>query len=1231
MEKLHYKMYKKGRIWVFAGLSLLVLHSHQLVAQADDNQSVAQPDSTVTKTTDSSVTTDITAKKVTLGNAATNQTETKTESVPESNSRSTTDDSGVSDKGTAQPKQNVDRNVDSSQDKTQLESDSNSVGTDNKENSSGDSGNLAKTTDDQSNSSTDVKQMTTVNPVETQRADDTRLKSTPSNAIVAKPVSNLSSNGIAIQKATQNQADLSVGGASKIASLTNLQSRSSLLKLATPTVVDNGHFGTSSWTLDSKGTLSLGPGEFDGTDQYVVDVPWPRYTDRITKISITGPVTIKENMTGLFSGLPNLTSIDGLNELNVSDVTNMSDLFMDDSSLTTLDVSSFDTSKVRNMDSMFQGMTALTSLNLGNLATENVVNMRGMFETDPSLTTLDVSSFDTSQVENMGGMFSGDRKLLALDLSNFKTPNLTGIATMFMGDFALRSLNISSFDVSKVDDMYGVFTADKSLVDLDLSNFKASNSLRTQQMFDGDTNLVSLKLPNFGGAKVIDFSNMFSGDESLKTLDLTGIDTSSAQEFYEMFANDKNLKTLDLSNFQTSDVRDMSEMFEGDSLITHLNLSNFDTSLVSHMDSMFAGDVGLSHLDLSNFDTSQVKDMSSMFAGDTGLTELKLSNFDTSNLILMDSMFADDGKLTSLDLSSFDTSNVKVNTDYLKGLSSLQQLMLGEKITNLTGSNLEDPTQPGHWRNVGGGTLANPTGDYQYDSAGLVANYQGPTMADTYVLTLTTAPKSEEQVLTRTIDYLDGQTQQALVPTVIQQATYKRTAIVDTFANKVLGYNTTGGTNIDTTNADAAWVLSGTNGLTAVTSPLLINYGKPSLTQVNAQLTNNGVTNQKVTVTYAHAIKPTTITRHVQRTITYVDQTNGQTIAPAIVQTVTFQQTMLNDAVDGSLLGYDNNGDGQVDTADVNQAWVVVGQNVFAAIVSPDLSKHGYKTLTQAQVEAKTITPADMNLDPIKVVVAYQHAIKPVITQRKFMRTIVYVDQQTGQSLANPVTQVVSYTQTAMIDQVTKQIIGYDTNQDGQVDTKNMTQAWVPDTQTEFVAVVSPNLTAQGYNKPDLAMIAMVPISYNYTGINPQVVTVSYSPAQVVPPVVPTERPVDPEVPVTPVYSENSDKPKQLVVPPVVTSQVAPIVVKHNHTVKSQRAVGHRVINIEPTTVVTQMPKTLGHVSEGGVTSQLLLSNKAKPQLPQTNESNDHNLLMLGLSLLGLTGLSGLVDRRRNR
>ena len=44
--------------------------------------------------------------------------------------------------------------------------------------------------------------------------------------------------------------------------------------------------------------------------------------------------------------------------------------------------------------------------------------MQGMFQECISLTTLDISNFDTSNVTSMGGIFSGCRSLTTLDLSN---------------------------------------------------------------------------------------------------------------------------------------------------------------------------------------------------------------------------------------------------------------------------------------------------------------------------------------------------------------------------------------------------------------------------------------------------------------------------------------------------------------------------------------------------------------------------------------------------------------------------------------------------------------------------------------------------------------------------------------------------------------------------------------------------------------------------------------------
>ena len=83
-------------------------------------------------------------------------------------------------------------------------------------------------------------------------------------------------------------------------------------------------------------------------------------------------------------------------------------------SLTTLDVSNFDTSNVTDMSYMFAETYDLTSLDVSYFDTSNVSNMSHMFSDMSSLTTLDVSHFDTSNVTNMSSMFYNDRQLVSI-------------------------------------------------------------------------------------------------------------------------------------------------------------------------------------------------------------------------------------------------------------------------------------------------------------------------------------------------------------------------------------------------------------------------------------------------------------------------------------------------------------------------------------------------------------------------------------------------------------------------------------------------------------------------------------------------------------------------------------------------------------------------------------------------------------------------------------------------
>lgn len=121
-----------------------------------------------------------------------------------------------------------------------------------------------------------------------------------------------------------------------------------------------------------------------------------------------------------FSGCCNLKTIENIQYLNTSNVTDMSSMFCNCESLTSLDLSSFDTSKVTNMYGVFWSCSSLRSLDLSNWNTANVLNMICMFEDCSSLITLDLSSFNTANVWGMESMFKYCSSLKTIYGGNWK-------------------------------------------------------------------------------------------------------------------------------------------------------------------------------------------------------------------------------------------------------------------------------------------------------------------------------------------------------------------------------------------------------------------------------------------------------------------------------------------------------------------------------------------------------------------------------------------------------------------------------------------------------------------------------------------------------------------------------------------------------------------------------------------------------------------------------------------
>ncbi|EMF0085581.1 BspA family leucine-rich repeat surface protein [Enterococcus hirae] len=429
-----------------------------------------------------------------------------------------------------------------------------------------------------------------------------------------------------------------------------------------------GTWGTSPYTFDENtGVLTIGAGELSGYKES----PWnSKKVDAksIKKIVLSGKVVAPEDSRRLFSYsyLTNVTEIEGLSQLDTSNVTNMEYMFHGMRSVTSLDVSGFDTSNVTNMDAMFYSMSNVTSLDVSGFDTSKVTEMAFMFDSMSRLTSLDLNSFDTSKVTVMDSMFFGMQSLTSLDISGFDTSNVAYMGDMFRRMSSLTSLDLSNFDTSKVTDMGAMFadTPLKKLILGDSFKFVESGSENAKltsawkredgtgkvytaedfmknygtgdltagtyvsvetgtwgtspYMFDENTGVLTIEAGELSGYEESPWNSNKVVSESIKKIVLAG-KVVAPEDSSNLFSYSylKNVTEIDgLSQLDTSNVTDMREMFRGMNSITSLDLSGFDTSKVTTMGSMFKN-TPLAKLTLGDHFKA---------VGDTGLSAPKALN-----------------------------------------------------------------------------------------------------------------------------------------------------------------------------------------------------------------------------------------------------------------------------------------------------------------------------------------------------------------------------------------------------------------------------------------------------------------------------------------------------------------------------------------------------------------------------------------------------------------------------
>ena len=167
---------------------------------------------------------------------------------------------------------------------------------------------------------------------------------------------------------------------------------------------------------------------------------------------------ITSNVTDMSDMFYNCTSLKQINttEWDTSNVITMRNAFQKCSSLTSLDVSLFDVSKVTRMDYMFDNCTLLTSVgDLSKWSANNLINTTGMFSYCDRLTSINLSNLKPNALEYIGSMFAECRRLSQIDLSNLDLNTAISTYNLFKNDYNLIYVNMQNSDYTSVNKIIG--------------------------------------------------------------------------------------------------------------------------------------------------------------------------------------------------------------------------------------------------------------------------------------------------------------------------------------------------------------------------------------------------------------------------------------------------------------------------------------------------------------------------------------------------------------------------------------------------------------------------------------------------------------------------------------------------------------------------------------------------------------------------------------------------------
>ncbi|WP_051349357.1 BspA family leucine-rich repeat surface protein [Chryseobacterium gregarium] len=182
------------------------------------------------------------------------------------------------------------------------------------------------------------------------------------------------------------------------------------------------------------------------------------------------------NLSSFFSGCTNLSIVNNINNWNVSNVTNMSSLFLNAKAFNK-PIGNWNTSNVTNMSEMFYYADVFNQ-DIANWNVSNVTNMSFMFNRAKAFNQ-NINNWNVSNVQNMSAMFEASQSFNQ-PLNNWNTSNVTNMSQMF--SYPSFNQDISSWDVSNVTNMSYMFWSNSNF-NKNLGNWTLSPIVNLTEIF----------------------------------------------------------------------------------------------------------------------------------------------------------------------------------------------------------------------------------------------------------------------------------------------------------------------------------------------------------------------------------------------------------------------------------------------------------------------------------------------------------------------------------------------------------------------------------------------------------------------------------------------------------------------------------------------------------------------------------------------------------------------------